>query len=111
MFHTLFQSGAIFQTADVDDSGVWISNGEESTEKYYEVRNPMACNMHVRMKIQPINVMLLAESVLHIFNCARELKIILQSHKRTEFQPIPLVAIQSGIQEPVIAHSYLCFFG
>ena len=105
MFQPLLQSRERVQMVDADDSGGWIVDGGEWPEKDYEGNDPRAWNMHVGMKSHSINVMESAASVVHILNCAQALKIRLQPHIRTEFQPIPSMASQAESQMPVTYHS------
>ena len=105
MFQPLLQSRERLQMIDADDSGEWVIDGEERPEKDCKDNVPRAWNMHVGMKSHSINVMESAASVMRILNCVRALKIRLQPHKLTEFQPIPSMESQAGSQMPVTYHS------
>ena len=49
---------------DADNYGGWVVNGEECSDKYFKGRNMRAWNMHIRMKINSINIVVSAASVI-----------------------------------------------
>ena len=80
--------------ADANYFGVRLVDFKEWLETFFEDNNPWEWNMHIGMRNHSINPMISDASVARILKFAQVLKIILQYHKRTNFQPIPLVESQ-----------------